>query len=156
MYEHTYGKYFNFNVRAIGVFLVVFAFYLSYYVSYFGLLLIIPAIFIFATNHGVEILFNEKKYRFFTEIFGSKFGTWHALSQIDYISIFSVNMPQRLSNIFPDTIISTDSEIQVNLICENRENITAFTTKNYSVALIEAERLSSLSHVEYKDFLKRD
>ncbi len=151
-YHHCYGSYFDFNVKFIAAGLFFLGIYLVSIGYFLAIILPLLAIVIFICQHGIEIDFTTGKYRFYTGFEDYRTGKWYDLPVIDYISVYRVNIMQRISRNLPDKQVQY-SEVQVNIIAENKERITAFVTDNYNEALTEAGKLAAAFNCHVIDLL---
>ncbi|RYD72007.1 MAG: hypothetical protein EOP53_22670 [Sphingobacteriales bacterium] len=137
IYKHDQGAYFPMALQIIASVIGIGGFSIVLNYPLISVFLIPLALFVVFCRNGIEVDFNETKYRDYWGPTVLRFGKWISLPEIDYISVFKTKISQTVSSRV-SSVNFEDEEIQVNLITADRKRITVFETKNKNHALARA------------------
>lgn len=104
---------------------------------------------------GLEIDFDNKKYRTTKSFFGITFGRWIPLPDIEYVSIFKTKEVTTIWARSASANIS-NSVFKVNLFHNTNQKIKAYVTKDIDDAFKKAKEIASSLHIDILDATEQD
>jgi len=123
-------SFFPFQFVFVGYLLVLFGIYLLIRLNPLGLLAIAGGLFFSFAHTGIQIDFEENKYREYLGVFQLKMGKWHPLPNLQYVTVF---VGRYVEEMHMATISSTQtkSDYKINLIVSktSRIEIGSYTDK---------------------------
>ena len=124
IYTHIAGRFTLPQFQMLGFVLILWGGYLLYTSNLLGLIALAIGLGLFFSVVGIQIDFNRKLRREFFGLFGIKFGRWHSLPEIEYVTVFIEHYAQRGS------VVSIDSvrqfrKVKVSLIVTKTEKYDA-------------------------------
>ncbi len=100
----------------------------------------------FISTKGIEIDFENKRYRQGRIAGNICTGQWKPLPKIKYISVFSVSMASKVRGVSNASVSSKNRIIKVNLIHDKNGRLTVFKTKEkddaFKTACLIAEKMN--------------
>ena len=82
------------------------------------------------SRDGIELDFQNRKYRTITSFGPQDFGTWKDLKDIKYVSVFKATLVSEVESFSARMIRSEEKVIQVNLIVGKNQRIRLLETKD--------------------------
>jgi hypothetical protein len=119
-------------------------------ITVLGLVIFLIATFIISGYYGIEIDFEEKRYRsYLSFVYILKFGNWKSLPDVKKILLAPekrfVSKHSLQSNIYNETFL-------IKLIIEGRDDTIVISRGLYGVSLIEAEELAKKLNIPLEQF----
>lgn len=110
----------------------------------FGLAIVLAAVAAILYQSGIEVDFENKKYRLGTYFGPLDFGSWENIPPLKYVSVFKANMVTVATRYATGGSVNPSKEvIQVNLITEQNRRINIFQTKDVKQAFDLASKYAS-------------
>ncbi len=104
----------------------------------------------FLLTDGTEFDFANNRYRSLKSILGIRFGTWKALPNIDYVSVFRTSETTTLRSRSAQTNVKNEI-IKLNLFYNTNRKIEAYVSYDLEDAFKKAHELASLLNVDILD-----
>ena len=95
----------------------------------------------FAYQIGVEINFVDRKFRNVSIYGPQRFGTWKALPELKYVSLFKTNLIHSVTGRSGTSVSQKAFVIQVNLITEQKKRIMLYEGKDLAEAVVLAKKI---------------
>lgn len=134
-------SYFPNQFVFIGYLISLFGLYLLFRLNFLGLIAIPAGLFISFSFVGIEIDFKDNKFKEYLGIFNFKFGKWHTLPKVEYVTIFVDRTTQEM-HVVSISSTQTNSDFKINLIITKAERISVGTFINKDLALETANQLA--------------
>jgi hypothetical protein len=137
-------------VMVIGIGAFIYGFNKDTSITLLGLIIFLIAVFIISGYYGIEIDFDEKRYRsYLSFVYILKFGKWKALPDIAKVTLLPekrfVSKHSLQSNIFNETFL-------MKLVVEGHDESIIMSRGLYGALLIEAEEISKRINVPLEEF----
>lgn len=129
-YTYIYKRDKPFLFKLIAFIVAAFALFRIMNTPIFSFILGLASTLIFVYQTGIEIDFNNKKYRLITTFGPQVFGEWLDLPEIEYISFFKTNLVSSATGISNTSISYSQEVFQVNLIVGNNKILRMFELNN--------------------------
>lgn len=121
-----------------------------------SIVIILVATAILLYNIGIEIDFEDKKYRLFTTFNLVKFGEWLPLPDIKYISVFRTNIVRTDTSRAGKTLTTSNEVFQINFITINNQRILIFEDLNDKKSFQVAENIARNLRLKIWNATERD
>ncbi len=102
------------------------------------------------TREGSQINLSSKQFRTFYSLFGVKMGTWEAIPNFEYVSVFKTKESQTIRVVTAETT-QQYSIIYVNLFYNRNKHITFFKTTNKEEAFEVAQHFKEALEIDILD-----
>ncbi|MEL6809756.1 MAG: hypothetical protein AAFP76_00285 [Bacteroidota bacterium] len=133
----------------LAVVISLFSLYLLYEGMLFGLILLAVGIKL-SLRTGIEVDLHGKCYRTIYSIFGTVFGSWKNLPEIEYISVFKTKKKSRARVITAEA--SLDFVVyKLNLFYDRNQHIEAYVTEHRDNAFEVANQMANVLKTEIYD-----
>lgn len=133
-YVYIYKRDKPFLFKLIAFIIAAFALLRLMNTPIFSFVLGLASTLIFVYQTGIEIDFNNKKYRLTTTFGPQVFGEWLDLPEIQYISFFKTNIVSTATGYSNTSISHSQEVIQVNLIVGNNKILRMLEVNNQNEA----------------------
>jgi hypothetical protein len=110
----------------------------------------------FISSNGIEIDCENKRYRKGRIVGNICTGSWKALPDVKYISVFSVNMVTKVRGRSNACVTSKNRVIEVNLIYGKRGRLTVYKTSEANDAFEKACLISEKMNLKILDATSAD
>jgi hypothetical protein len=118
-------------------------------------LLAVASALVLLYHTGIEIDFNNKRYRVFTTLRFFKFGRWMTIPELKYVSVFRVNFLSTNTSRAGRTLTLKNEVLQVNIITKSKMRILLFETLNASKAFELAKEVAAAMSLKIWDASER-
>jgi hypothetical protein len=133
-------------IKALGFLIILIALLRIRETPIFSLIMGLFSTGIFVYQRGVDINFEERKFRYFTSFGPQVYGKWENVDPVEYISVFAANYSSSVSGISTTKVTSSQILIEVNLVKSKKNLVNVFLTKDkdeaFEIALELAKKLS--------------
>ncbi len=109
------------------------------------------------STEGVEINFQENKYRQVFSIFEINLGVWKSYGKIEYISLIEQNVKQNIPGrpFYPHpTIYSLGKMIVINIFDKNNTHKVLYATKDKNLAVEIGKKIQNFYNVDIINHLE--
>lgn len=130
IYSVSFGNFSLPQFQMFGVIIFFLGLYLLYEMNFYFLLLLPVGLALSLTKVGIQINFEKRQHRECINVFGFLFGKWHAIPELEYITVFIEHYAQRGSVVTIDNE-SKFEKVKVSLIIAEPERLDGglFDTK---------------------------
>lgn len=155
IYTKQSGRFALPQFQMLGVVLLAWGAYLVWLLNPFSVLVLAGGAALATASMGVQIDFKEKAHREFIIIFGYKYGKWHQLPAIEYVTVFIEHYTQEKGMV---SISSEDSftKIKISLIASKTERFDAGLYDNKQLALENGEKIARALQTKLLDYTTRE
>ena len=134
IYKFIYKRDKPFSMKILSLLFLVVALVRISHTPVFSIIVGIGSIGLLGYQSGIEVDFQNKKYRLIT-IFGPQsFGDWKPLPPLKYISVFKAKIITSMTTPRNITVSQKGDIIQVNLISDKNKVIRLFYTEDVNEA----------------------
>lgn len=111
---------------------------------------------ILSYKRGIEIDFENRRYKYFTAFGPQEFGDWENIGSLKYVSVFAANYVNTVQGVGAASASVNNKLFEVNLITENNLRINICTLKDIEVAFEQAHIMASKLSLKIYDATTRE
>jgi hypothetical protein len=126
------------------------------YTLFGGIVLGLGSLFFFAYSKGVEINFEQHKFRKAKFLGNIPYGEWEEIPEIKYVSVFKVISSQSIIGIAGGRVTSREKITQINLIYGSNKRINVYKTDDTNDAFEKALFIAQHLNVKLFDATSRN
>ena len=155
IYTFSAGRLSLPQFQMFGLVLILIGSYLTYAISWFGIIAILIGLILFLASVGIQIDFDKRSHREFYGIFGFKFGKWKEMPTIEYVTVFIEQYAQRGSML---TIDSTHkfSKVKISLIASRTQRYDGGYFNSKEKAMEAGMFIAKKLNLELLDYTGRE
>jgi hypothetical protein len=116
-----------------------------------SIIMLIVTVILLMIDYGIELDFENYRYRNVKIFMNKNYGKWLRLPQIQYISVFPTTLVSSIESGAATRITSKEHTILINLIHNTNKRLTVYKTDDIDDAISEAKYLSEKLNVRIFD-----
>lgn len=155
-YRFVYKRQSPFFVYLVGGLVLFWAVTLILSSPLAGLFLGLCSTGILSYKRGIEIDFQNKRYKYFTAFGPQEFGGWEDLGPLKYVSVFGANYANTVRGVGAASASVSNKLYEVNLITETNQRINICLLKDVDAAFEQADIMSKEFSLKIYDATTRE
>lgn len=140
-YNHKTDSFFPFQFIFLGYLISLFGVYLLVQLNFLGLFVILAGLFLSFSFTGIEVSISENRFREYLGVFKMKFGKWHKLPKVEYVTVFMDRTIQQM-HVASISTTQANNDFKINLVITKTEHISIGTFIDKTVALDTGKQLA--------------
>ncbi len=156
VYQYLYKRDKPMSMKIMGIIVALFSFGCLAYNPIFGVVLVLAAGGLLSYQSGIEVNFDERKYRLITALGTQGFGEWQQLPELKCVSVFKTKLTSKTYGRSNASVTTTESVIQVNLATDQNKRIRLLETEDAEEAFAFAKEVSAKLNLRIWDASEKE
>lgn len=150
-YQYLYKRDKPKSLKIMGVIVALFSLGGLASTPALGLALALGAAGLITYNSGIEVNFQERRFRMITAFGNKGFGNWEQLPDLECVSVFKTKLVSKTYGRSNASITSEQEVIQVNLATDDNKRIRLLETESAAEAFAFAKEVSGQMNLRIWD-----